>query len=112
MNKKIGQLIKERIDAQNLKVTEFARMIGTERSNVYDIFERESIDTGLLKKIGQVLHYDFFQDLLDPDTVKEIVIRHSMTNRVYVELAMTEEEVNSLGLGDMVVKQLGGKINS
>lgn len=106
MNKKIGQLIKERIDAQNLQVTEFAKMIGTERSNVYNIFERESIDTGLLKKIGQVLHYDFFQDLLEPETVKEIVLRQSVTNKVYVELSLTEEEVKNLGIEDRVVLKL------
>ena len=109
MNKKIGQLIKARIDAQNLKVTEFAKMIGTERSNVYDIFERESIDTGLLKKIGHVLNYDFFQDLLEPETVKEIVLRHSMTNKVYVELSLTEEEIKSLGIDDRLVVKLTEK---
>lgn len=106
MNKKIGQLIKERIDAQNLQVTEFAKLIGTERSNVYNIFERESIDTGLLKKIGQVLHYDFFQDLLEPETVKEIVLRQSVTNKVYVELSLTEEDVKCLGIEDRVVLKL------
>jgi hypothetical protein len=106
MKKKIGQLIEERVKAQNLNVVDFAKQIDTERSNVYDIFKRESIDTGLLKKIGQVLHYDFFQDLLEPETVKEIVLRHSLTNRVYVELTLTEEEIKNLGLEDKVITQL------
>lgn len=106
MNKPIGQIIKERVKAQNVNVTEFAKNIGMERTNVYDIFERESIDTGLLKKIGHELHYDFFQELLDPETVKEIVLRHSMTNRVFVELELAEEEVRRLGLEDKVIKQL------
>ena len=106
MQKIIGQLIEERVKAQKLGVTEFAKLIGTERSNVYDIFKRSSIDTDLLKKIGQVLHYDFFQELLEPETVEEIVLRHSLTNRVYVELSLTEDEVKKLGLQDRVVKQL------
>lgn len=106
MKKKIGQLIKDRVKAENLKVTDFAKMIGAERTNVYDIFKRSSIDTELLKKIGQVLHYDFFQDLLEPETVKEIVLRHAITNKVYVELSLTEDEVKSLGIEDRVVKQL------
>ena len=55
MEKKIGQLIKERVKSQNVNVTEFAKNIGMERTNVYDIYERESIDTGLLKKIGHEL---------------------------------------------------------
>lgn len=112
MKKKIGQLIKDRVKAENLKVTDFAKMIGAERTNVYDIFKRSSIDTELLKKIGQVLHYDFFQDLLEPETVKEIIIRHAITNKVYVELSLTEEEVKSLGIEDRVVKQLCDKPNT
>lgn len=106
MQKIIGQLIEERVKAQKVGVTEFAKLIGTERSNVYDIFKRSSIDTDLLKKIGQVLEYDFFQDLLEPETVKEIVMRHSMTNRIYVELTLTDDDVKSLGLEDKVVKKL------
>ena len=112
MKKKIGQLIKDRVKAENLKVTDFAKMIGAERTNVYDIFKRSSIDTELLKKIGQVLHYDFFQDLLEPETVKEIVLRHAMTNKVYVELSLTDDEVKSLGIEDRVVKQLCDKPNT
>lgn len=111
MKKKIGQLIKDRVKAENLKVTDFAKMIGAERTNVYDIFKRSSIDTELLKKIGQVLHYDFFQDLLEPETVKEIVLRHAMTNKVYVELSLTDDEVKSLGIEDRVVKQICDNIN-
>ena len=112
MKKKIGQLIKDRVKAENLKVTDFAKMIGAERTNVYDIYKRSSIDTELLKKIGQVLHYDFFQDLLEPETVKEIVLRHAMTNKVYVELSLTDDEVKSLGIEDRVVKQLCDKPNT
>ena len=109
MKKTIGQIIKERIEAQNVNVTEFAKNIGMERTNVYDIYKRESIDTGLLKKIGQELHYDFFQELLQPETIKEIILRHSMTNRVFVELNLTDEEVKRLGLEDRVIKQLNDK---
>ena len=68
MDKKIGQIIEERVRLQNMDVTEFAKKIGVERSNAYNIFKRESIDTKLLKKIGQVLNYDFFQDLLEEKT--------------------------------------------
>ena len=60
MDKIIGQLIEERVKSVNMDVTEFAKQIGRERTNVYNIFKRSRIDTGLLKKIGQVLEYDFF----------------------------------------------------
>ena len=97
MEKKIGQLIKERVNAQKWNVTKFAKLIGVERSNVYNIFQRDSIDTDLLKKIGHVLKYDFFQDLLEPETIKDIVLRSAISQKVYVELNLTEEEIQKIG---------------
>jgi transcriptional regulator with XRE-family HTH domain len=56
----IGKKIKEVLDLSNLNVAEFARKISVTRVNVYNIFERDTIDTGLLKKISKVLNHDFF----------------------------------------------------
>ena len=107
MDKKIGQLIKERINLQKMEVTEFARLIGVERSNVYDIFKRESIDTKLLKKIGQVLDYDFFQDLLEEKTIQEIILKSKIEpSVVYIPIKLTEEEINKLGIKERVIKDL------
>ena len=106
MKKIIGQLIKERVDAQNLNVVDFAKLINKERTTVYDIFSRDSIDTDLLKKIGQVLRYDFFQEFLEPETVKEIVLKHSMTNKIYVELSLSEDEAKKLGIEEKIIKHL------
>ncbi len=44
-----------------IKPTEFGRRINKSRETVYNIFQRKSIDTSLLEKIGQVLEFDFFQ---------------------------------------------------
>lgn len=107
MNKKIGQLIRERVDLQKMEITEFARLIGVERSNAYDIFKRESLDTKLLKKIGQVLNYDFFQDLLEEKTIQEIILKSKIsTSVVYVPIELTEEEINKLGIKERVIKDL------
>lgn len=107
MNKKIGQLIRERVDLQKMEITEFARLIGVERSNAYDIFKRESLDTKLLKKIGQVLDYDFFQDLLEEKTIQEIILKSKIESSVvYVPIKLTEEEMDKLGIKERVVKDL------
>lgn len=45
-----------------MSVTEFAKKINYSRRNIYSIFEKESIDTSLLKKIGDILEIDFFVD--------------------------------------------------
>jgi len=106
MDKIIGQIIKERVKAQKMDVTEFAKMINKERSNIYDIFKRDSIDTDLLKKIGQILDYDFFQHFLEPKTINEILLKNSITNKIYVELNLTDEEIEKMGIKDMIIKKL------
>jgi transcriptional regulator with XRE-family HTH domain len=56
----IGKKIKEELYHQGFSVSLFAKKINRSRNVVYNIFERESIDTGLLNKIGKILNCDFF----------------------------------------------------
>lgn len=56
----IGKKIKEELYKQGISVSAFAKNINRSRNVVYDIFERESIDTALLNKIGIILRIDFF----------------------------------------------------
>ena len=56
----IGNKIKEKFLDSGLSGAEFARLLNYERTNIYRIFERESIDTVLLLKISEVLQFDFF----------------------------------------------------
>ena len=58
----IGKRIKEAVEKSGMTVTEFAKKINYSRRNVYAIFEKESVDTSQLKKIGDVLDHDFFVD--------------------------------------------------
>ena len=57
----IGQLIKKQLDIKGMKRSEFARRINRSSQNVYDIFNRKSIDTNLLLKISDILDYNFFE---------------------------------------------------
>ena len=106
MNKIIGQIIKERVEASKINVVEFAKLIGVERTNVYNIYKRDSIDTALLKKIGQVLKYDFFQDLLEPETIKKIVLKERIGNVVYVPINLTEEEIDKMNIRNKIIEKL------
>lgn len=56
----IGTKIKEELYKQDIPVSVFARKINRSRNVIYNIFGRESIDTNLLEKIGEVLKIDFF----------------------------------------------------
>lgn len=59
----IGKRIKQLVQERKMTVSDFARAIPCSRANVYKIFRKETIDTGLLQQIGQILGYDFFKDL-------------------------------------------------
>jgi hypothetical protein len=56
----VGKKIKEELYKQRISVSAFAKKINRSRNVVYDIFERESIDTDLLNKISKILSCDFF----------------------------------------------------
>ena len=56
----IGQLIEAELTRQEHTISWFAKKLCCDRTNVYSIFKRQSIDTELLLRISTTLHYDFF----------------------------------------------------
>jgi hypothetical protein len=63
--KPIGLLIRDELTAQERTVSWFARKLHTDRSNVYRLFQKNSVDTDLLSRISMVLNKDFFALLSD-----------------------------------------------
>lgn len=57
----IGQLIEEELHRQERSVTWFANKLYCDRTNVYKIFKKQSIDTELLLRVSLILNNDFFQ---------------------------------------------------
>ena len=69
--KPIGILIKEELEKQERSITWFARKLSCDRSNIYRLFQKESIDTNLVVRISILLGKDFFSDLSDYVKEKE-----------------------------------------
>lgn len=61
----IGFRIQTIFKQKGMTVSEFARQIHCERTNVYTIFNRPSIDIDLLARISKVLEYNFFEDVMN-----------------------------------------------
>ena len=59
----IGKVIREEMRRQKRGATYMAEELNTSRSNVNDIFTRQSIDTALLFRICRVLGVDVFKML-------------------------------------------------
>ena len=59
----IGNLIRERLKEDGKSVVWLARELGCHRTNVYNIFEKPSIDTSMLRRISIIMKYNFFDPL-------------------------------------------------
>lgn len=57
----IGSIIEKRVRQGGHSVTWLAGCLCCERTNIYSIFRRKSIDSALLYRISEVLNYDFFR---------------------------------------------------
>ena len=62
-NLHIGHLIKSVFDESGMTISEFARQIHLERTTVYSIFERPTVDVLLLARISLVLKHNFLADV-------------------------------------------------
>ena len=56
----LGKEIRQRLDENKKTVVWFSRQLNCSRTNVYKIFEKEHLDTGLLACISTILERDFF----------------------------------------------------
>lgn len=59
----IGLLIKEELQRQERTVAWFARKLSCDRSNVYRLFNKHSIETDLLIRISAILNRDFTSEI-------------------------------------------------
>lgn len=57
----IGKIIEEELRNQERSVVWLSRKLNCNRTNVYKIFNRTSIDTELLLKISNILKRNFFE---------------------------------------------------
>lgn len=64
-NVHIGELIQAELQRQGRTVLWFAKEICCEKSNVYKMFKRKSIDLAQLMKVSEVLNHNFLKDCFE-----------------------------------------------
>ena len=116
----IGKIIEKVLREKRMPVKELAQKINTNRNNIYDIFRRDAIDTGLLVKIGKALEHDFFQyyrisdsvlpnvedggvDFIGPEEIPLLCKRISLLEN---EITMLKERLRDK---ELIIELLGGK---
>lgn len=65
MMEHIGGLIKQELEKQERSISWLARKLSCDRTKVYRILQKHSIDTYDLARISILLSHDFFADLSD-----------------------------------------------
>ncbi|MBR5912554.1 MAG: hypothetical protein IKZ55_11265 [Bacteroidales bacterium] len=63
-NVHIGQLVKSVFDKSGMTVSELARQLHCERTNVYTIFKRRTVDVELLAMLSIILNHNFLDDAM------------------------------------------------
>lgn len=63
--KHIGELIKQELEKQERSISWLARKLSCDRTKVYRLLQKYSIDTYDLARISILLSHDFFADLSD-----------------------------------------------
>lgn len=61
----IGKSIEYELRNQERSVVWLARKLNCNRTNIYKIFNRSTIDTELLLRIGNVLQRNFFEEYIN-----------------------------------------------
>lgn len=93
----IGKIIRKELSRQKRSVSWFARGINCERSNIYSIFKRDTIDCALLFKISILLDRDFFE-IYSRETQKELNAVEKIIKDIYPdeETAVCEDVCEDL----------------
>ena len=70
MERNIGAVIKMRLESTGMSKAELARRLHMSPANVHKIFKRSSVDAMLLRKISNILDYDFLQHFEPEVTIR------------------------------------------
>lgn len=77
---------------KSLSVVDFARKINRERTDIYYLFKRKSIDTEFLIQISKVLSYDFIHEVYFPKSSYET------SSKILIAIEVDWEEIEKLNL--------------
>lgn len=57
-----GHIIKKLLKDKRMPISEFAELMGSDRSNMYKILNRSHLDSDFLFRASKVLNHDLFRD--------------------------------------------------
>ena len=97
----IGSMIKQKVVEKSMTIKEFSDKINCDRTTVYDIFKRKSIDTEKLIKISQVLNFDFINEVYLKQGAVEI---DKPPQTVFIAVEINKTNLQKIDLPDNFIK--------
>ena len=85
----IGSIIEQKVKEKGIKISVFAEAIHCNRTNVYSIFRRKSIDTEQLFLISKVLNVDFTKLYFEDENEDES--DHIQSQKKYIVILETDQ---------------------
>lgn len=103
----IGEIIKGKVRERNMSIAEFAEKICCDRTTVYDLFKRSSIDVERLLRISSVLEFNFIKEIYLAKDEKEMETENSAETTFYLAIPISKEELEKMDLpkGFLVLKK-------
>lgn len=92
----IGNIIKDVVKDKGIPVKTFADKVGFSRRNAYEIFNKTTIDTGLLGKISKVLGENLFLNYLSDSDINKIKNDKTTSQELKEILSNLKSEVKRL----------------
>ncbi len=101
----IGNEIKQIAEQKGICAIELGKRINRNRTNVYDIFKRNAIDTQLLIMISQALEYNFFEHYVIRQPVK------TTNTRLIFEIDISTDELAGIHFPEDICKRCSVRQN-
>lgn len=78
----IGKLIREELKSQRKSVVWLSSELGCNRTNIYKIFNRQSIDADLLLRISRLLGKNFFVPYVESFPEEEAAVEEEQLESI------------------------------
>lgn len=62
-----GEIVQEAIKNSGISITRIVEELGITRPTIYRKFKDDTLDTGFVKRIGEIIGHDFAQDFTLPE---------------------------------------------
>jgi hypothetical protein len=74
-----GEIIERAVRRSEISITELARRINTNRRSLYNWFQKPTLETSIIERIGKAIDHDFSSDFPNPPGIEKIKLNHKQS---------------------------------